>query len=77
MSAPDLQSAEIRVTERLRAHRKARAAFIAARTLLLEAIAERDTMRGNTDTDGQAMTCEHGHVACAVGMPNYCGDEHQ
>ena len=76
MSAPDLQSAETRVTERLRAHRKARQAYLAARTLLLEAIAERDTMR-NADTDGQATTCEHGHAACAIGMPNYCGDEHQ
>lgn len=74
MSAPNLESAEIRVAERLRAHRKARQAYLAARTLLLEAIAERDTMRGSHD--GEAMTCEHGHPACGIGS-TLCGDEHQ
>lgn len=77
MSAPDIQSAEIRVAERLKAHRKARQAYLAARDLLLQAIAERDAMRSNADTDGMALTCEHGHPHCAIGEPNYCGDEHQ
>lgn len=66
MSAPNLESAEIRVTERLREHRKARRAYLAARDLLLEAIAERDTMRNGSSHDGEAMTCEHGHIACGI-----------